>query len=213
MRWSFPTILGAMLMAHAGVLAIKLAGESTKPSFEALAPIQLTTFKSDAPFRPGLPQETATPVAKPRPLVNPRPSAIATPAPQAPSEVASATEASAAGAAGSGGVASDVNAAGSVGSGNGRQIYLSELRARLEAHKHYPAQARRLGQTGSVEVTFTVEANGRITNPRVTRPSPFQRLNASALETIEALKEFKPLPAEFGQDQLVVTLPIHYKTL
>lgn len=91
-----------------------------------------------------------------------------------------------------------------------KEIYLSALRARIEQRKQYPMQAKRLGQSGVVEVSFTVTQRGHIIRPRVTRASPFQRLNDSALEVVANLGTFDPLPAEFGQEELEVTLPIRY---
>ncbi len=91
-----------------------------------------------------------------------------------------------------------------------QRIYIDAIRERIELKKRFPLQAQRLGQTGTVEVTFTVIRDGNIIKPRVTRASPFRRLNESALETVAALGSFGPLPESIEGGALEVTLPIRY---
>lgn len=198
-------IFCAILMVHGCLLLIQQAEENLKDS-RPVWTVQLTKFGSDAPFVAGTP--VARPVkAKPRvskSVFAPK-SISQTLQEKAPLETTS-TNAS----AGSGGVASEFNSAGSMARADLQQIYLSELRARIEEMKHYPLQARRLGQSGSVEVAFVVKPDGVIENPRIIRPSPFKRLNESALETVASLRKFRPLPKDFGTNPLQVTLPINY---
>jgi len=208
---SLALIMLVTLVAHGGVLLMKTA-EMVFSEPERLQPIQLTTFSmANAPFVPGLPSEK--PAAPKRPaVVQPKPTATVSTS-TALKDTVTTQEAAIdpSPAAGSGGVASSVSAAGSMATGDLRAIYLSELRARLEEVKHYPLQARRLGQTGSVEVAFRVLADGLIDEARIVRPSPFQRLNDSALATVASLKRFRPLPAGMTEgDSLLVTLPIRY---
>lgn len=202
-------IFGAILMAHIAVLLFQLEVISTKEDY--LAPIQLNAFTSlsSAPFRSGV---TSTKTAPQKKAITPK-SNTAKVSKTTVSKTEVQTENSALStdeAVGSGGMASSYSAAGMMAKGELQQVYLSELRAKLEELKHYPLQARRLGQTGSVEVAFQVRQDGVIENARIVRGSPFKRLNESALATIENLKKFRPLPKELSNSALTVTLPIHY---
>lgn len=201
-------IFAAILVAHGALLSLKLAPEIIIAP-PALAPIQLTRFGADAPFVPGVPVAVVPKKPAPRPTqkltLTQTPSAVVSTKVESQESAIDSTP-----AAGSGGVASEFSSAGAMAQGDLRQIYLSELRAKLEEVKHYPQQARRLGQTGSVEVAFMVHADGLIDNARIVRPSPFKRLNDSALETVASLKKFRPLPEGLASNPLVVTLPIRY---
>ncbi len=48
----------------------------------------------------------------------------------------------------------------------------------------YPAEARRLGQTGTLVVEFTIDTTGRVISARANPPSPWPLLNAEALSTV-----------------------------
>ncbi|MFZ2967575.1 MAG: TonB family protein [Sulfuricurvum sp.] len=88
--------------------------------------------------------------------------------------------------------------------------YLGYLRQNVEDHKNYPKNAKRLGQTGTVEVTFTVMADGTITNVKVRQSSNFTLLDTAAKEILTALAKVRPIPKELGKDAWEITLPISY---
>jgi len=48
----------------------------------------------------------------------------------------------------------------------------------------YPAEARRLGQTGTIIVEFTVDAAGRVIAAYAKSPSPWPLLNAAAVHAV-----------------------------
>jgi protein TonB len=99
----------------------------------------------------------------------------------------------------------------SSGGGDSREMYLQELRARIDDMKRYPVQARRLGQSGTVLVSFTVSPDGRIHEPHVSGPCPYRHLNESALNAVASIRTFRPLPVELAeQGPLTVNVPIRY---
>ncbi|MEN9974026.1 MAG: hypothetical protein RLZZ282_32, partial [Verrucomicrobiota bacterium] len=52
----------------------------------------------------------------------------------------------------------------------------------------YPAEARRLGQTGTLVVEFTVDATGRVISAYAKSPSPWALLNQEAVRTVRGWK-------------------------
>lgn len=99
----------------------------------------------------------------------------------------------------------------SSGGGDSRQMYLQELRARIDDLKRYPLQARRLGQAGTVLVSFKVSPDGSIHEPHVSGPCPYRHLNESALNAVASIRTFRPLPEELAaQGPLTVNVPIRY---
>lgn len=93
-----------------------------------------------------------------------------------------------------------------------KERYLYELRLLLDSRKQYPPVARSLRQEGAVEVSFLLRPDGRIEDTNVTQPSSHETLNRAALQLVEAVGRFKPLPTEL--QKLVgwrVSVPIEYR--
>lgn len=93
------------------------------------------------------------------------------------------------------------------------KIYQAELRSLIDKNKSYPTMSRRLGQTGTVVVGFTLMNDGRILNPRIEKASPYERLNDSALEAVKKVNHFKPFPTEMKEEKLEVSVPLNYKII
>jgi len=81
------------------------------------------------------------------------------------------------------------------GSGSGKPGAASpgmSSSARLAAGRmpppSYPAEARRLGQTGTVLVEFTVDTSGRVISAHAKSPSPWPLLNHEAVRTVRRWK-------------------------
>ncbi|HWP34821.1 MAG TPA: energy transducer TonB, partial [Thermodesulfobacteriota bacterium] len=69
---------------------------------------------------------------------------------------------------------------------------LAAVRARLEAAKRYPLDARLRGAEGTAEVAFTIGPGGRLERVRLVRSSGDRSLDAAALE---AVRRGAPYPA------------------
>ncbi len=89
--------------------------------------------------------------------------------------------------------------------------YLKAVREEIERNKYYPRIARKLHQTGIVEVEFVIRKDGRIEKISVITPCRHSRLNKAAVKTLEKIGSFKPLPAVFDSERLVLKVPINYK--
>lgn len=96
---------------------------------------------------------------------------------------------------------------------NIRDLYKAELRTKIDSNKNYPMMSRRLGQTGTVVVAFTMLKDGSITNVRIEDPAPFAPLNTSALEAVNKIRKFKPIPTELNQERMDLQIPIKFLTI
>lgn len=92
-----------------------------------------------------------------------------------------------------------------------RTIYKAELEALIDRNTFYPMTARRLGQTGTVQVAFTLLADGSITNVKISDSSGNSRLDTAGLEAVKKVKKFKALPSEFKTSSLDMNVPIRFK--
>lgn len=83
------------------------------------------------------------------------------------------------------------------------------LAAWLQSHKGYPEMAREKGDQGRVLVRFTVERDGRVLNVELVQSSGSDILD-NAAEILLRSARLPPFPAAMPQNQISVTLPIHY---
>jgi len=88
--------------------------------------------------------------------------------------------------------------------------YLQKVREKIQAHRYYPRIARKLRQTGRVEVQFVIRKDGRVSSVTLVERCGHRRLDKAARETIERIGRFDPLPKVLG-DRLKVRVPIHYQ--
>lgn len=88
--------------------------------------------------------------------------------------------------------------------------YLSKLRAEIEKNKIYPKRAKRLKQQGKVVVTFLLSKNGQIKNINLKNGSSFRGLNKAALELLERIGKFEPIPKELQKNNWTIEIPINY---
>lgn len=85
--------------------------------------------------------------------------------------------------------------------GGGKELYLRTLFAHIEAHKFYPAAARRRQLEGQVRISFTIGPAGGVSDLKVSEGHP--QLEEAALQT---LRSARPLPLPAGGVTLPFTL-------
>lgn len=88
--------------------------------------------------------------------------------------------------------------------------YYGRLATWLARHKRYPAQARRLGQEGTVKVTFTVSRSGRVLAQRITQSSGHSLLDREAQAMLERASPLPRIPANLDRDSLTISLPVAF---
>ena len=91
-----------------------------------------------------------------------------------------------------------------------RARYLRKVRATIEAKKYYPRMAKKLRQTGRVEVQFEIRKDGTVCCVSLLRGCRHRKLNKAALRTIERIGRFDPIPEALKTEKLKVRVPINY---
>jgi protein TonB len=83
------------------------------------------------------------------------------------------------------------------------------LAAWFARHKHYPDQARRNGDEGSVMLRFTVDRSGHVLDVRLLSSTGSSILDAAAQEMLRHAS-LPPLPPDMAQDRVTITVKTHY---
>jgi protein TonB len=91
-----------------------------------------------------------------------------------------------------------------------KEGYLNYLRQTIDERKVYPRNAKRLRQTGTVTVRFTLSSDGTITKVSVAASSGFELLDQAASDLLEEIAKVRPVPKELGSEPLDLSIPIHY---
>ncbi|MGB7401421.1 MAG: energy transducer TonB [Arcobacter sp.] len=91
--------------------------------------------------------------------------------------------------------------------------YLLKLKELIEKNKIYPNSAKRLNQTGKVYLNFTISKNGDIVNIKIMEKSKYKRLNNAAIEIINKIKHFEPIPQELNKSSWNITVPVLYQII
>jgi len=88
--------------------------------------------------------------------------------------------------------------------------YLEGLRRAIERHKFYPRKARRRGHEGQALVAFVLQADGRITGVEVRRSSGSDLLDRAAVEALEKLARYQPIPEALQRHRWALRVPINF---
>ncbi|MFY4860053.1 TonB family protein [Aliarcobacter butzleri] len=91
-----------------------------------------------------------------------------------------------------------------------KKQYLAKVRATIEKNKIYPKNAKRLKQTGKVNVNFDILKNGEIRNVKVLGKSSFANLDEASIELLIKISNFDEIPEELKESVWNVTIPIDY---
>lgn len=86
----------------------------------------------------------------------------------------------------------------------------SELVARLERYKRYPAEAQARGEHGIAQLAFSVDRRGGVHHPHISRSSGSSSLDAATMALIERAAPMPPPPPELAGSQIAISVPIHY---
>lgn len=95
------------------------------------------------------------------------------------------------------------------------ELARARVRGRLETdlsrYFSYPAIARKQGWQGHVNVEFTVQPDGQLTDVRVTRSSGYHVLDQSALAALRKVGHLTEAPRWLNGQSIKVELPVIYR--
>ena len=79
----------------------------------------------------------------------------------------------------------------------------------VERHKGYPASARTRHETGTAQLAFTLDRNGKIVTSRIVRTSGSAALDQETIDTVRRAQPFPPPPNMPGET-FEFTVPIRF---
>lgn len=88
--------------------------------------------------------------------------------------------------------------------------YRAKLERTILDHLVYPPLSRQLGETGQVEIGFTVNKDGTISDAHIQSPSAYPSLDKAALKTIQNVSKVDPLPEEMHREHWNLVWPIEF---
>ncbi len=100
------------------------------------------------------------------------------------------------------------------GSASGRlqaeAAYLAELQRAIKRQQRYPEGARHRGAVGMAVLTFVLQADGRIDRVQVAQSSGDTELDQAAVQALNRLGHFKPIPLVIGRTSWTLRIPIRF---
>jgi protein TonB len=81
----------------------------------------------------------------------------------------------------------------------------------IELHKAPPAASRARRLTGTAQLSFTIDRQGRVRGSRIVQSSSFAALDQEALATIRRAQPFPPPPANMPGETFDFTVPIRFR--
>ena len=88
--------------------------------------------------------------------------------------------------------------------------WYSGVRAQFERHKSYPKAARMRHETGTVQLAFSIDREGRVVSSAVERSSGYATLDQEAIATVGRAQPFPVPPAGMPGATFNFTLPVPF---
>ncbi len=80
----------------------------------------------------------------------------------------------------------------------------------IARHQRFPDEARKRGKTGVATLSFVVQGDGGIRQVRVAKSSGDASLDQAAVQAMQRLSRFKPIPAVIGRQEWAMRVPIRF---
>ncbi|MHA2609498.1 MAG: energy transducer TonB [bacterium JZ-2024 1] len=111
---------------------------------------------------------------------------------------------------GSGGFSGSSGGEEKEGKENVLEAYQKLVRKKIESHKEYPLQARRLALEGTVEVRFILTREGKVKEVEIVKSSGFLLLDNAGKKAVERAAPFPPFPDEIRESTLTFSLSFRF---
>jgi protein TonB len=86
----------------------------------------------------------------------------------------------------------------------------SRIAAQIERHKAYPRGARARGETGIVQLRFSIDREGHIVTSEIARSSGHASLDQETLATLQRAEPFPAPPVDLAGDTFGFTVPVTF---
>jgi periplasmic protein TonB len=93
---------------------------------------------------------------------------------------------------------------------NAVPTWLKQVALLLERTIRYPEAADRRGQSGVVQVSFSLDRQGRLVDSRIVRSSGVAALDEEALALLRRAQPLPPPPPEFPGEPVTFNVPIRF---
>jgi len=90
-----------------------------------------------------------------------------------------------------------------------RSWYGSIMR-QLDRHKSYPAAARKRGETGEVELAFSIDRGGHVLSSRIVKSSGHPALDEETMTTVRRAAPFPAPPDGLDGERFDFTVPVTF---
>jgi periplasmic protein TonB len=80
----------------------------------------------------------------------------------------------------------------------------------VERHKGYPTSARARHETGTAQLAFTLDRNGKVVTNRIVRTSGSAALDQETIDTVLRAQPFPPPPPNMPGETFDFTVPIRF---
>ncbi|CAN7416295.1 TonB family protein [Pararhizobium sp. LjRoot255] len=88
--------------------------------------------------------------------------------------------------------------------------YKGKVRSKVQRHFRYPKAADRAGIQGTVQVSFTILANGGVSGARISKSSGSPVLDEAALNAIRGAEPFPKIPDAANRGSWPFTIPLQF---
>ncbi|HEY1473456.1 MAG TPA: energy transducer TonB [Pseudolabrys sp.] len=204
------------LVANAPLIMIELAAlpvaPETKPTEVPPGPQRVQSEPEPAPEKPAektveLPPE---PQAEPQPVVTPPPKPLEKHVEKKPKQKHASVASAPSAAENRAEQAAAPTPGASSHNPDAVPDWKSQLVARLERYKQYPAQAQSRGEQGVAQLAFSVDRSGGVHHARIVRSSGSSLLDEATLALVERAAPLPPPPPEISGAQIAIVVPIRY---
>ena len=86
----------------------------------------------------------------------------------------------------------------------------NQIVAAIERNKRFPETAARRGESGTAQVFFSLDRQGRVINSRIVRSAGAAVLDDEALALLHRAEPFPPPPPEYPGDSVNLILPLRF---
>jgi pilus assembly protein CpaC len=90
--------------------------------------------------------------------------------------------------------------------------YAVQVQDRIAQAIHYPPQAKEMGTSGLVKLRLRLLRDGTLGNVTITQSSGVDSLDHETLNAAQSQSPYPPFPPEITQQELILELPIHFRS-